>query len=113
MGNIEQALLIDRRDEKSPHKNDKRLSNAAKDLISAASPGGRFIFGTCSGLYTGMSPERVFGMYHLVDQFGRCWLFASLSFLPRLEMMAQVMYAISHLIRLHKICSLVTSCKSA
>ncbi len=67
MGNIDPALLIESSDSKKEKESYEELSNAMMQLFSAAVPGGRFIFGTCSGLYAGMSPERVLFMYRMAD----------------------------------------------
>jgi uroporphyrinogen decarboxylase len=69
MGNIDPVLLIDGSDSKKGKKNYDELSNAVMQLLSTAAPAGRFIFGTCSGLYAGMSPDRVLFMYRLADQY--------------------------------------------
>jgi uroporphyrinogen decarboxylase len=69
MGNLDPSLLINRPDPENAKGNYRRLSEAVNILLSTASPGGRFIFGTCSGLYAGMSPDRVLLMYRLADKF--------------------------------------------
>ena len=71
MGNIDPALLIERSDLGASNHNFGCLQKAVEDLVSAASPGGRFIFSTCSGLYSGMSPERVLSIYRMADSFGK------------------------------------------
>ena len=68
MGTLDPSLLIDRPDPENEKGNYRKLSGAVKKLLYEASPGGRFIFGTCSGLYAGMSPERVFFMHRLADK---------------------------------------------
>lgn len=69
MGNLDPSLLIDRPDSENAKGNYSKLARAVKELLYEVSPGGRFIFGTCSGLYAGMSPERVFFMHRLADKF--------------------------------------------
>jgi len=69
MGNLDPSLLIDRPEPENEKGDYRRLSETVRSLISEASPGGRFIFGTCSGLYEGLSPERVFFMHRLADEF--------------------------------------------
>jgi len=81
MGNIDPALLsrgkvpgttVKSKDSCAlPHQNRfPRLDQAVSELISVAGPDGGFIFGTCSGLYSGMSPEKVLFMYKLADRMG-------------------------------------------
>lgn len=71
MGNIDPALLIERNDLGTSNHNFECLLRSVEDLVSATSPGGRFIFSTCSGLYSGMSPERVLFIYRMADNFGK------------------------------------------
>lgn len=84
MGNIDPALLTpDTADLRSPgtagsHNNKynsnynnfcfPELAQAVTELISAAAPGGGFIFGTCSGLHAGLSPKKVRFMYELAEK---------------------------------------------
>jgi uroporphyrinogen decarboxylase len=71
MGNIDPTLLIERNDLGASNYNFRCLIKAVRDLMFVASPGGRFIFSTCSGLYSGMSPERVLSIYRMADNFGK------------------------------------------
>ena len=48
----------------------REVSDATAALISAAAPGGGFIFGTCSGLHGEMCPEKVHRMYETADNAG-------------------------------------------
>jgi uroporphyrinogen decarboxylase len=80
MGNIDPALLYPGKNSgtsansgslRQPHRDRfPELARAVKDLISAAAPGGGFIFGTCSGLHSALSPEKVLFMYELADKVG-------------------------------------------
>lgn len=69
MGNMDPAILsVDHTElQSSGSKGLQKVSDATAALMSAAAPGGGFIFGTCSGLHGGMSPEKVHHMYELVD----------------------------------------------
>jgi uroporphyrinogen decarboxylase len=70
MGNIDPAQLIGPNESGTSNHNFECLLKTVEELVSAASPGGRFIFSTCSGLYSGMSPERVLFIYRTVDSLG-------------------------------------------
>lgn len=60
MGNLDPDLL-------TPAGHADQLNRAVKELIAVAAPGGGFIFGTCSGLYAGLAPEKVRHMYQLAS----------------------------------------------
>jgi uroporphyrinogen decarboxylase len=66
MGNIDPALLIDHPANGETGENCEDLNNAVNHLLEKVAPGGGFIFGTCSGLYAGMSPQKVQLMYNLI-----------------------------------------------
>lgn len=80
MGNIDPALLYPGKNLGASASNDSlrqtyrdrfpELARAVKDLIWAAAPGGGFIFGTCSGLHSALSPEKALFMYELADKVG-------------------------------------------
>ncbi len=63
MGNLDPALLAESSDKEEQFSD---LSVAVTNLISEASDGGGFIFGTSSGLYADLSPKKVQYMYELV-----------------------------------------------
>ncbi len=67
MGNIDPALLSEPDDPEGAGNLHEPLRSAVKDVMAAAAGGG-VIFGTCSGLYEGMSPARVDYMYRLVSE---------------------------------------------
>lgn len=66
MGNIDPALLSKPIDQIDSGKNYDRLRHAVENLLACAGADGGFIFGTCSGLHSGMSPELVQFMYDMV-----------------------------------------------
>lgn len=69
MGNLDPALLYDPAAEVDKTDPDySRLGQAVEQLIASAGRDGGFIFGTCSGLQTGMSPARVDSMYRLASK---------------------------------------------
>lgn len=61
MGNVDPALLHARGDGNAEGMSD--LDQAVGEFMAAADGRGGLIFGTCSGLHTGMAPERVDYMY--------------------------------------------------
>lgn len=68
MGNIDPALLSP---DDVPGGGFPELARAVEELIRAMGREGGFIFGTSSGLYPGLSPEKVLFMYELADKSGR------------------------------------------
>jgi len=69
MGNIDPALLSEPGSQMAPEPRYGRLRRAVLDLTASAAGGdGGLIFGTCSGLHAGMSPERVQYMYDLAAE---------------------------------------------
>ncbi|MEE4111838.1 MAG: uroporphyrinogen decarboxylase family protein [Desulfobacteraceae bacterium] len=68
MGNIDPALLYPCSDLAGVKQDTGDLQRAATDLIRLAAEKSGLIFGTCSGLHAGMSPERVDFMYRLACQ---------------------------------------------
>ncbi len=69
MGNIDPALLSEPGSQLVPEPRCERLRRAVLDLTASAADGdGGLIFGTCSGLHAGMSPERVQYMYNLAAE---------------------------------------------
>jgi len=72
MGNMDPALLsADPAGLQTTGDNGLReVSDATAALISAAAPGGGFIFGTCSGLHGEMCPEKVHRMYDTANNAG-------------------------------------------
>ena len=69
MGNIDPALLHAPGDGVGNAEGMDRLSRAVDQVMTAADGRGGLIFGTCSGLHTGMQPERVHHMYRLAAKF--------------------------------------------
>jgi uroporphyrinogen decarboxylase len=67
MGNIDPALLSEPDDPGGGDNPNGPLRRAVEGVMAAAAGGG-LIFGTCSGLYEGMSPARVDAMYRLASQ---------------------------------------------
>ncbi|MBW2370211.1 MAG: hypothetical protein JRH15_20265, partial [Deltaproteobacteria bacterium] len=67
---IDPALLAPDTISDSLNRNDRfpSLTRAVTDLVTSVSTGSRFIFGTCSGLDAGMSPEKVLYMYETADR---------------------------------------------
>jgi uroporphyrinogen decarboxylase len=65
MGNIDPALLSEQGRQVEAEPRYARLRRAVLDVTAAAGGDGGFIFGTCSGLHAGMSPELVQYMYAL------------------------------------------------
>ncbi|MFZ5647138.1 MAG: uroporphyrinogen decarboxylase family protein [Bacillota bacterium] len=81
MGNIDPALLSrgsgmdtqpgsENQNHPSGCGSFKVLEKAVRNLVSAAAPGGGFIFGSCSGLHAGLSPEKVRFMYEMAEKMG-------------------------------------------
>ena len=74
MGNLDPAILTEAgapedTGDSSPGDGEyEEIARAVPRLVSAAAPGGGFIFGTCSGLHAGLSPEKVNFMYKTVGQ---------------------------------------------
>lgn len=68
MGNIDPALLYPCSDLAGVKHDTGDLQRAATELIRLAVEKSGLIFGTCSGLHGGMSPERVDFMYRLACQ---------------------------------------------
>ena len=68
MGNIDPSLLVDFNKSNSCVDATSNLSHAVKHLMANAAPGGGFIFGTCSGLSAGISPEKVNFMFELASR---------------------------------------------
>lgn len=66
MGNIDPALLVEH-DSALPDQGTSldRLRKAVSELLTTMEKGG-FIFGTCSGLHAGMSPQLVNAMYQML-----------------------------------------------
>jgi uroporphyrinogen decarboxylase len=67
MGNVDPALLSHENRQSDTPSIDGRLAHAVNALIDSLGTDGGLIFGTCSGLHHGMSPERVDFMYRLVS----------------------------------------------
>jgi uroporphyrinogen decarboxylase len=67
MGNLDPSLLSQEGLPGDAGTDSARLRRTVQNLLASAGDGGGFIFGTCSGLHAGMSPERVHLMYRLVD----------------------------------------------
>lgn len=65
MGNVDPALLSDQSIQGGVETRCEHLRRAVLDLMASAGGDGGFIFGTCSGLQAGMSPELVQYMYDL------------------------------------------------
>jgi len=70
MGNIDPALLSDQGCQMDAKSRYTRLQQAVLDLIASTDGDGGLIFGTCSGLHAGMSPELVQYMYDLAVEPG-------------------------------------------
>lgn len=70
MGNIDPALLSEPDDSDDAENFHDRLGRAVTDVMAEACNGG-LIFGTCSGLYAGMSPALVDYMYRLASELDR------------------------------------------
>ncbi len=68
MGNIDPSLLSEEGRQRNTETRYARLRRAVFDLMASAGGDGGFIFGTCSGLHAGMSPELVQYMYHLASE---------------------------------------------
>ena len=67
MGNVDPALLSEPDNPDDAENSHDRLGRAVADVMAAAGDGG-LIFGTCSGLYAGMSPALVDRMYRLAAE---------------------------------------------
>lgn len=67
MGNLDPTLLYENVPGKAGEDPQERLRRAVSSLLAAADDQGGLIFGTCSGLHAGMSPELVHYMYQLVS----------------------------------------------
>lgn len=67
MGNLDPALLCEDEPGRGGEDPYDRLHRAVSSLLAAAGDQGGLIFGTCSGLHAGMSPELVHYMYQLVS----------------------------------------------
>jgi uroporphyrinogen decarboxylase len=67
MGNIDPALLSEPDDPEGAGNPHEPLRWAVEGVMAAAAGGG-VIFGSCSGLYEGMSPARVDYMYRLASE---------------------------------------------
>jgi uroporphyrinogen decarboxylase len=67
MGNVDPALLCDPASTGGATGIDG-LRRAVRDVMALGGAGG-IIFGTCSGLHSGMRPERVFSMHHMAAAF--------------------------------------------
>lgn len=63
MGNIDPSLLVDPNGFIGSDRDNPGLARAVESVMAAAAPNGGFIFGTCSGLHAGMSPEKVYFMF--------------------------------------------------
>jgi uroporphyrinogen decarboxylase len=68
MGNIDPALLCETVNQTAHAASVDDLHRAVSGVMAAASGRGGLIFGTCSGLHAGMSPERVYTMYQVAAQ---------------------------------------------
>ena len=71
MGNVDPALLSDQSGHGNAELGYDELRRAVTDLMAPAAGRGGFIFGSCSGLHTGMWPERVNYMYQLATELDR------------------------------------------
>lgn len=67
MGGMDPALLVPGHVHIDAEPRGDLLRQSVADALSATGDCG-FIFGTCSGLHAGMSPERVFSMYSLLSE---------------------------------------------
>ena len=64
MGNFDLDLLIKAREEE--------IAAAVKELLKVATPGGGFIFSTCSGcLGENIPPAKVIALYQSAEKYGR------------------------------------------
>jgi uroporphyrinogen decarboxylase len=68
MGNMDPALLSVQGSQSDAATQYARLRRAVFNLMAFAGGNDGFIFGSCSGLHAGMSPELVQYMYHLVSE---------------------------------------------
>ncbi len=68
MGNLDPALLCVDEPGRGGDDPYDRLRRAVASLLAAAGDQGGLIFGTCSGLHAGMSPDLVHYMYQLVSE---------------------------------------------
>lgn len=68
MGNIDPALLSEQGSPLEAEQHCGRLRRAVLGLMTATGGEGGLIFGTCSGLHAGMSPELVQYMYDLAAE---------------------------------------------
>lgn len=68
MGNVDPALLSGQGNQDEIESRCKRLRRTVLDLMASAGGNGGYIFGTCSGLHAGMSPELVHYMYRLASE---------------------------------------------
>lgn len=66
MGNIDPSLLMAQSGGNDFDEPLDALHLAIDHLMAEVAPGGGFIFGTCSGLFKGMSPEKVHHMYRVI-----------------------------------------------
>jgi len=71
MGNVDPALLSDQGGHGNAELGYDELRRAVTDLMAPTVGSGGFIFGSCSGLHTGMWPERVNYMYQLATELDR------------------------------------------
>jgi len=63
MGNVDPVYL-------QPHSDDEKLLNAVARTVTVGKEGGRYIFGTCSGLYKGLSAAKAVKMYRAARELG-------------------------------------------
>jgi uroporphyrinogen decarboxylase len=68
MGNLDPSLLVETGKQGASKSDFNLLRRTVGDLIGSAAGEGGFIFGTCSGLHAGMSPQRVDYMYRLAAE---------------------------------------------
>lgn len=68
MGNIDPALLVEKGTEQDQESRRQQIEAAVDGLLAVAQHRGGLVFGTCSGLDGGMSPEWVQTMYDLAFQ---------------------------------------------
>lgn len=69
MGNVDPALLSVSVGLEDMISRSDGLRREVRELMTSAGGTGGYIFGTCSGLYDGMSPELVHLMYELASEF--------------------------------------------
>jgi uroporphyrinogen decarboxylase len=69
MGNMDPSLLTEKGNQIDTETSYDHLRQSVFELMKIADEDGGFIFGTCSGLFTGMSPEIVQTMYRLANEF--------------------------------------------